>query len=136
MAYTKTIWQTGDIITAVKLNNLEDGVEDNSLLTIDLSEDTWESVGEDEYVLSKSMDWYRGVCEQFYSGKRIMIVTPALENVLPELNWVSYVDPMLKVPLFAPDNTNIDNQLVTSIGFGLESGAEFDVVISGGSNAV
>lgn len=26
MAYSKTNWQTGDIITAAKLNNLEDGV--------------------------------------------------------------------------------------------------------------
>lgn len=26
MAYTKTTWQTGDIITAEKLNNMEDGI--------------------------------------------------------------------------------------------------------------
>ena len=28
MAYTKTVYATGDIITAVKLNNAEDGIED------------------------------------------------------------------------------------------------------------
>ena len=28
MAYTKTTWNTGDVITAEKLNNLEQGVED------------------------------------------------------------------------------------------------------------
>lgn len=27
MAYQKTIWQTGDIITAQKLNNIEEGIE-------------------------------------------------------------------------------------------------------------
>lgn len=27
MAYTKTVWQTGDTITAAKLNNAEDGIE-------------------------------------------------------------------------------------------------------------
>lgn len=27
MAYTKTVWQTGDVITAEKLNNMESGIE-------------------------------------------------------------------------------------------------------------
>lgn len=27
MAYVKTTWQTGDVITAEKLNNMEDGIE-------------------------------------------------------------------------------------------------------------
>lgn len=27
MAYTKTVWETGDVITAAKLNNAEDGIE-------------------------------------------------------------------------------------------------------------
>ena len=27
MAYTKTVWVTGDVITATKLNNAEDGIE-------------------------------------------------------------------------------------------------------------
>lgn len=27
MAYVKTVWQTGDVITAAKLNNAEDGIE-------------------------------------------------------------------------------------------------------------
>lgn len=30
MAYVKTTWQTGDVITAEKLNNIEDGVEANA----------------------------------------------------------------------------------------------------------
>lgn len=29
MAYTKTVWQTGDTITATKLNNMENGIEAN-----------------------------------------------------------------------------------------------------------
>lgn len=29
MAYTKTVWATGDIITADKLNNMEDGIEEH-----------------------------------------------------------------------------------------------------------
>lgn len=27
MSYTKTTWQTGDVITAEKLNKMEDGIE-------------------------------------------------------------------------------------------------------------
>jgi len=27
MSYTKTVWQSGDVVTAEKLNNLENGVE-------------------------------------------------------------------------------------------------------------
>ena len=27
MAYVKTVWETGDVITAAKLNNAEDGIE-------------------------------------------------------------------------------------------------------------
>jgi hypothetical protein len=28
MPYTKTVWETGDLITAEGLNNMEDGVDD------------------------------------------------------------------------------------------------------------
>lgn len=28
MAYTPTVWETGDVITAAKLNNMEQGIED------------------------------------------------------------------------------------------------------------
>lgn len=34
MSYTKTNWQTGDIVTAEKLNNLENGVESAQLPTV------------------------------------------------------------------------------------------------------
>ena len=34
MAYTKTVWETGDVITATKLNNAEDGIEAASPLVI------------------------------------------------------------------------------------------------------
>lgn len=40
MAYTPTEWATGDVITAEKLNNMEQGIEDAQLniLTVDLDE--------------------------------------------------------------------------------------------------
>lgn len=43
MAYVKTVWQTGDVITAAKLNNAEAGIEavSSHFITIDLSDETW-----------------------------------------------------------------------------------------------
>ncbi|MBO5662611.1 MAG: hypothetical protein J6S12_01980 [Alphaproteobacteria bacterium] len=34
MAYTKTVWETGDIITAAKLNNMEDGIEEHDAMIL------------------------------------------------------------------------------------------------------
>ena len=52
MSYNKTTWQTGDIVTAEKLNKLEDGVADASeVFIIGLQEDapttldtTWKEI--------------------------------------------------------------------------------------------
>lgn len=46
MAYQKTIWNTGDIITAEKLNNIENGIENNQnifniTITQDDNDDSW-----------------------------------------------------------------------------------------------
>jgi len=35
MSYTPTTWQTGDIITAAKLNNMEQGIAGNNLVFIE-----------------------------------------------------------------------------------------------------
>ena len=39
MDYTKTTWKTGDVITAEKMNNLEDGVEDLAKENTELKSD-------------------------------------------------------------------------------------------------
>ena len=36
MAYTPTEWETGDIITAEKLNNMEGGIDENDTAVIEL----------------------------------------------------------------------------------------------------
>ena len=43
MAYVKTVWETGDVITAEKLNNMEKGIEDMStplVITVSTNADT------------------------------------------------------------------------------------------------
>lgn len=41
MSYVKTVWETGDVITAEKLNNLENGVEavGSGVLSVGVNED-------------------------------------------------------------------------------------------------
>ena len=36
MSYNKTTWQTGDVITAEKLNNIEEGIENNRSLILNI----------------------------------------------------------------------------------------------------
>lgn len=40
MSYTKQTWQTGDTITAEKLNHIEDGIADGGVLLVGLDEQT------------------------------------------------------------------------------------------------
>lgn len=54
MSYTKTVWSNGDLITALKLNNIEDGVEANNIWLDNLQDqidDLSDSVA-DEYSTS------------------------------------------------------------------------------------
>ena len=46
MAYTPTIWNENDIITAEKLNNIESGISD---LVLDLGEINWSDFVENKY---------------------------------------------------------------------------------------
>lgn len=38
MAYEKNTWQTGDVVTAAKLNNMENGIADANTMIINVSE--------------------------------------------------------------------------------------------------
>ena len=39
MSYTKNTWETGDVITAEKLNNLETGVANHDVFTVSIVDD-------------------------------------------------------------------------------------------------
>ena len=50
MAYTKTTWSENDIITAEKLNNIEEGVsQSNSVYEIELTEEEFSSFASGNY---------------------------------------------------------------------------------------
>ena len=62
MAYEKTTWQTGDIVTAQKLNNIENGIFDSNVIF--LSEDS-------NHVLDKT---WQEINDALALGKIIMLV--------------------------------------------------------------
>ena len=63
MAYTPTEWQTGDVVTAAKLNHMENGIEALNCLVIEVNE-------QNDYV----SDVTREACVTAYqAGKTILI---------------------------------------------------------------
>lgn len=52
MAYEKQTWANGDLITAEKLNHMEDGIDENSVFVVEYDEDASESSATFEETLS------------------------------------------------------------------------------------
>lgn len=69
MAYTPTVWQNGDVITAEKLNNIENGIE-NSNSTLIVTEDS-------EYALDKT---YTEIKTAINNGTPVYVKTSFTEN--------------------------------------------------------
>lgn len=70
MAYEKTTWQTGDVITAAKLNNAEEGIESHDPIIL---EGTWinNDTGCNFDISPEDM------IAAFYAGKTIVCHYPA-----------------------------------------------------------
>lgn len=80
MAYEKTNWQTGDVITAEKLNHMDQGIEDNSTYIIDLTSRTWVQQADSttDFAIYPVMDTEGSIdlFNKVYSGKRVVLKTP------------------------------------------------------------
>lgn len=86
MAYVKTVWQTGDVITAAKLNNAENGIEAASPYILDLTGETWVVDGE-ICRLAASID---DLVSAWEAGKEVRVYTPAYTNEtdsVPSIAW-------------------------------------------------
>ena len=77
MSYTKTTWETGDVITAEKLNNIENGIEANetaisqvgtSLMTVTYTYDS-------ETKVSTTQATFGEVLEAFENGVTVIFTT-------------------------------------------------------------
>lgn len=83
MSYEKQTWQTGDVITANKLNHMEDGIADGGgggVFVIEIS-DTGGL-----YTLSKT---WKEINDAFTSGKQCIAIYEDLEDTYPFSNYYS-----------------------------------------------
>lgn len=85
MAYTKTVWQTGDVITAAKLNNAEDGIEAASPIEV-LQE--W-TRGDDYYETTIALeDVLNSIKAQNYSYAKLPAIADVFEGVSLNLSVI------------------------------------------------
>ena len=83
MAYTKQTWQTGEVITAEKLNHIEDGIaEGNGAEIIDIVQTGIDSTNKPLFNLS--YDDLEGVAQKYHNGKAVVRLQ-LLDN--PSLNY-------------------------------------------------
>ena len=82
MAYTPTVWETGDTITAEKLNKAENGIAANSVLAVAVSKEDSAYTADAEYA---------DVCAAVAAGKSVRLVYTQ-EGVGPLPTFVTYFD--------------------------------------------
>ena len=79
MSYTKQTWQTGEVITATKLNHMEDGIENaggGGALIIEMTLDETDP----HTPFFKSNVLFDDVVTAFTSGTPVMVHTPKAET--------------------------------------------------------
>lgn len=74
MAYNKTTWATGDVITAEKLNNIEGGIEGNDTIVVTGTPEY------DNYTYTGRMYISPSVLASIADGKRVMLKALKPEN--------------------------------------------------------
>lgn len=93
MTYTKTVWQDGDIITAQKMNNIENGIEGaGSIMYVDITSTYDESTSTTTYSATKT---YNEIKEALDNGTYVMartFLSAALINYMPLVNSYTYYD--------------------------------------------
>lgn len=92
MSYTKQTWNTGDVITAEKLNHMEDGIMEsgesskNCVMFVTLAND-----GNDNYTADKTIG---EITEAYNNGKMIYVI------------WITPTNAKQLVPLYAVITVN------------------------------
>lgn len=88
MAYTKTVWQDGDVITAQKMNNIENGIESTaggSVLIVDVAITT--PVANVEH-LEMNKTW-KEIHDAFIAGT--VVIAREIRNTSTSLEIVAYM---------------------------------------------
>lgn len=80
MAYIPTEWETGDVITAVKLNKAESGIAANSVLDVTVT------MEDDAYVADTE---FADACAALEAGQDVrLIYVQAAVGPLPEMRYI------------------------------------------------
>lgn len=80
MAYIPTEWETGDVITAVKLNKAENGIAANSVLDVTVTKE------DNAYVADTEFD---DACAAIEAGQDVkLIYVQAGVGPLPEMRYI------------------------------------------------
>lgn len=77
MAYVKTIWETGDVITAAKLNNAEDGIAAHDPIIIETNAE-WVTVGQKNTLTYDILA--EDLAELYMKGHHIIIKVNAFDS--------------------------------------------------------
>lgn len=96
MAYTPTVWETGDVITAEKLNNMECGIEAATPLILTETEDSEAGT----YTLSETA----GTIKTAFDSGRVVLLVHA-----------QTLDVGLRVPVLKIEQSLLDESYVIDI---------------------
>ena len=78
MSYVPTEWETGDIVTAEKLNNIENGIVNNNIYIVSITSNIEDSTGDETLTLDKT---WQEISDAAQSGKLVKFI----RNIVEEL---------------------------------------------------
>lgn len=110
MSYVKTVWETGDVITAEKLNNIEGGIEGATPLILTETVDGFGNI----YTLSETAGTIKAA---FDSGRVVLLIheqTLSGGMHVPILLAGKAINDSYFVSVFDTDNGYIDYHAATS----------------------
>ena len=116
MAYVKTVWETGDVITAEKLNNAEDGIEAAQPFVVHVSFD----LDTEKSIMDKTFAEIRSALME---GKNIPVISNAIPEIPLPAEYMGSVlyaresDQAFQVVITDGVAQNTEDQYITLVGF-------------------
>lgn len=91
MSYNKTTWATGDIVTAEKLNNIENGIVNNNIYMVSVISNVDESTEDETLTLNKT---WQEIFDAAQSGRLVKFTHtiveeyPDIEELFHEIRYM------------------------------------------------
>lgn len=77
MSYVPTEWETGDVVTAEKLNNIESGIVNNNIYIASIISNVDESTGEETVTLDKT---WQEIFNATQTGRLVRFMQASVEE--------------------------------------------------------